>query len=164
MGSGKSTLGKKLASLLSYNFVDLDNFIEQQSGSSISRIFQEKGETYFREVETNCLKDVLAVNTRTVVALGGGTVCFHNNIEKIKQAGVLVFIDLPAKALAQRLSTSKQERPLLKKFNEEQLISYIDDMLETRKTFYRQAHISLKGLNLSAHDIYSALLEYASKH
>lgn len=162
MGSGKSTLGKKLAALLSYEFIDLDTYIEQQKGDTITNIFQEQGEAAFRILEKNCLDNLLLSYTPAVVALGGGTVCFHDNLEKIKKSGVLVYIDLGPKTLAQRLSASKTQRPLLKGLDEEQLLVHIEQLLAQRLPYYTQAHLRMKGLNLTAQDIYSALLDHAA--
>lgn len=163
MGSGKSTLGKKLAGLLNYDFVDLDTLIEERSGKSVPQIFKQDGEETFRKLESDCLSSLLAKKS-TVVSLGGGTPCFNDNLEKIKKAGLLIYIELPAKTLAQRLRSSKQERPLLDKLNDNELLSTIERLMEQREKFYKQAHMIVRGLNLTAQDIYSALLEFSSKH
>lgn len=163
MGSGKSTLGKKLAGLLNYNFIDLDVLIEERSAKSIPQIFKQEGEDVFRKLETESLSSLLS-KTSTVVSLGGGTICFNDNLETVKKAGVLIYIELPAKTLAQRVRSSKHQRPLLDKLDDKELLSTIEKLLEEREKFYKQAHMIVKGLNLTAQDIYSALLEYSSKH
>lgn len=163
MGSGKSTLGKKLAALLNYDFIDLDGFIENHSGKSVTDIFKQEGESVFRQMETDCLVSLFTKKS-AVIALGGGTVCFNNNLAKIKEVGVLIYIELPAKTLAQRVRSSKTERPLLDKLNDNELVATIEKLLEERQKFYKQSHLIVKGLNLTAQDIYSALLEYSSKH
>ncbi|SKB73005.1 shikimate kinase [Dyadobacter psychrophilus] len=143
MSSGKSTLGKKLARLLNYRFVDLDKLIEKDQQSDIPTLFAQKGEHYFREVESRLLKEQ-GSQQGIVLASGGGTPCFHDNMDFIKKMGVSVFLDVPAANLAKRIrSHGKDDRPILSGATslEETLQSKIDDRLP----FYTQADIVIKG-------------------
>ena len=95
MGSGKSTAGKKLAKLLRLKFIDLDYYIEQREKLTVQSLFENFGEQAFRKIEQSCLIEILKSEKQAVIALGGGTICFENNLNKIKENGLLVFIELP---------------------------------------------------------------------
>lgn len=149
MGCGKTTHGKKLAKALSYSFVDLDKFIEQKYNQSVSEIFSNEGEVEFRSRETLCLQEVINKTTRTVISLGGGTPCFNDNLQLIKQSGVLVYIKMDSKSLFKRLKQAANKRPLLKNKTDNELLLYIESLLNQRDVFYSQAHIIINGLNLN---------------
>ncbi len=148
MGSGKTTIGKKLASLMNYNFVDLDDRIEQETGRSIPELFQ-KGEHDFREIETMVLRS-LSEAPNTVISTGGGTPCFNDNIAWMKSHGITIYIQMTAGSLFHRLSLSKKERPLLSGKSDVELMEYITDTLREREFFYQQSHYTVKGENLDA--------------
>ncbi len=160
MGSGKTTFGAKLARSLKWPFIDLDQYIEKKEKISVSAIFENFGETAFRRIEQNCLEEIILKEKKTVIALGGGTICFDDNLEKVKRSGCLIFIDTPATTLAQRLEKSKTKRPLLKDKKGEQLIKFINDKLAERSKFYDQADIKISGINLTPHRLEHALSEY----
>jgi len=160
MGSGKSTAGKKLAKLLRRNFIDLDYYIEQKEKLTVQSLFENFGEAAFRKMEQTCLNEILKNESNSVVALGGGTVCFENNLEKIKNNGLLIFIDLPAIALAQRLQLSKVKRPLIKNLKGDDLIVFVTNKLNDRKLFYDQAHISISGISLTPQLLQQKISEY----
>jgi shikimate kinase len=164
MGSGKSTLGKKLAALMKIPFVDLDAYIETATGRSIPDIFAAEGEAYFRTLESKHLVELAEKPERTVIALGGGTVCFNNNLDLVKDRGLLVFIDLPAVTLAQRVSASPEKRPLIQGLAGKSLVSWIEQKLEERKKYYTQAHLVANGLNLNARLLLRQILEHSEKN
>ncbi len=110
MGCGKTTVGRAVATLLSCGFVDLDERIEAREKMEIARIFQERGEPYFREIETRVLSS-LDLATPKVVALGGGTFTFPRNIEFVRAQGVSIFLDCPLE-LAKSRCEAHQHRPL----------------------------------------------------
>ena len=83
MGSGKSTIGKKLSEVLMYNFIDLDDYITKRESLSIQDIFETKGEIYFRKKETEYLMEVLWEESNIILSLGGGTPCYGNNLKII---------------------------------------------------------------------------------
>lgn len=148
MGCGKTTHGKKLARVLDYTFLDLDDLITQKEQQSINDLFANKGEQAFRNLETETLKEIISRNDSTVISLGGGLPCFNNNLELLKTNGFLVYIQMPAKALFNRLVNSKEERPLLKNKTNEELIAYIEELLGKREDYYNQAHLIVDGINL----------------
>ncbi|HIF14924.1 MAG TPA: shikimate kinase, partial [Bacteroidetes bacterium] len=90
MGSGKTTIGKQLAKKLNYNFIDLDQYIEKALNTSVSSIFSDKGEPYFRDIETSYLKKALELKN-SVISLGGGTPCFNNNMDIINVHSKSIF-------------------------------------------------------------------------
>lgn len=143
MSSGKSTLGKKLSRSLGYKFVDLDKLIERDQGTNISSIFSQKGEAYFREVESRILKEITP-DSSIVLASGGGTPCFFDNMEYIKNLGISVFLDVPAADLAKRIENhGKDDRPVLS--GAKSLGAEIKRKIDERLPFYSQADFIIKG-------------------
>jgi shikimate kinase len=143
MGSGKSTIGKKLANRLGYTFLDMDREIESEQQKSIAQIFKEQGENYFRALESDWLKKFN--QPQTVISTGGGTPCFHNNIEIMKSKGKTVFLDVSPEVLSNRLFNAKQARPLLENYihNQENLKNYIAQKLSERLPVYQLSDIQL---------------------
>lgn len=140
MGSGKTTLGKELAEKLNYSFVDLDAFIEEKEGKTIAEIFAQQGQQGFRKLEHQALQTIVTNYKQAVVATGGGAPCFFNNIQLMNQAGETIFLDVPIKMLAQRLSQSDlSTRPLLAGKTQSELISFLGKTLADRRQFYVQA-------------------------
>jgi shikimate kinase len=140
MGAGKTTTGKQLTTALQMNFVDLDHFIENSHGTSITDIFLDNGEDYFRMLEQRYLEK-LTHYTHTIIACGGGTPCFHNNMHLIKQSGLVVYIKQPVHVLYNRLVQQQMQRPLLMGMDEQQLLQFITTNLQRREAYYYQAHI-----------------------
>jgi shikimate kinase len=139
-GSGKSFLGKKLAEEARVPFIDLDKVIEQEAGISISKIFSEKGEEYFRNLEAVALRQHSKAMD-FVMACGGGTPCFHDNMKFINESGTSIFLNTSLKEIIHRLQATgeKEVRPLLTGSLEQKL----RDLLLQRISFYRQAPIIL---------------------
>jgi len=148
MGSGKSTIGKKTAQLLGLAFYDLDQYIVEHEKRSIADIFKLDGEETFRKKEYDYLNKILNNTQPSLIALGGGTVCFNNTLDFVKSKGILVYLELSPAALVTRLRKNNESRPLLNNLNEEQLLDFVTHLLNARKVFYEQAHLTLKGINL----------------
>jgi shikimate kinase len=163
MGSGKSTLGGRLATLKKFSFIDLDVFIERQENKTIAKIFKDDGEEEFRKLENKHLLQILAVEKTTVLALGGGTVCFHNNLKVLLQNTLLAYIWMPTGALAQRLRTAKKERPLIKGLKENELETFIAETVAKREQFYNQSHIKVSGVDLTAKGLNKAIEQYLER-
>lgn len=116
MGSGKTTLGRRAANVLSRSFVDLDDLIELEAGLSVPEIFATLGEEVFRRIESEVLR-AHSDSTNVIIALGGGTLLDEANQKFVLQSGTLVYLSLSEKMLTQRLrsaaAASRRKRPLL---------------------------------------------------
>ena len=112
MGSGKTTVGRRLAAALDMQFVDMDLYIEKKTGMTVKEIFAEYGELHFRALETETVKE-LARSNHFVIATGGGTLMQPQNVEGFHQGGgTIYYLDVPLAALQERLKNDKR-RPLL---------------------------------------------------
>jgi shikimate kinase len=137
MGVGKSTIGKKMASILGYTFIDLDKEIEKQEGKSISTIFENEGEEYFRKLESQTLQSIK--QNKIIIATGGGTPCYNNNMEHIKMVGTSIYLKANSALIFDRIHHHIDKRPLLKGMNEEQLRTYIEHKIIEREPYYSRA-------------------------
>ena len=145
-GSGKSFLGKRLASLCQLPFFDLDAVLESQEGMKVPEIFSLKGEEYFRTVEAAALRKVSEVNA-FVMATGGGTPCFYDGMKFINQQGTSIFLNPPLDEIVQRLGDSqKKSRPLLASASNEQLKEKLEELFQRRHPFYEQANLTLSEM------------------
>jgi shikimate kinase len=159
MGSGKTTIGKKLAAKLGVGFIDLDAAIEEIEGMYIRDIIETKGESYFRKVESDTLRRLDLVDK--VISTGGGTPCFFDNMIWMKSKGRVVYIELDEAALFSRLKTTNLEhRPLLKGLDDEGLKQFIHNKLTERKAYYEQADLRFNPIRESIVDLVSALASY----
>ena len=142
MGSGKSHIGKQLSATLGSSFYDLDEVIENDHGAKISEIFSSRGEIFFRKAERKTLEKMLQLNENVVVALGGGTPCYGDNMDIIKAAaGVKSFyLKLNIETLKTRLTKEKDHRPMISHLEtEEKLEEFIRKHLFERGFYYNQS-------------------------
>ena len=142
MGVGKSYIGKKLSKELMIDFIDLDNYIETHEKKSISNIFFEKGEIYFRSIENKYLELILNKNLKCVISTGGGTPCYSNNIDLIKRNKDLksFYLKSSSTQLTNILFSEREKRPLISSINSKKdLNSFISKHLFERNIFYNQA-------------------------
>jgi shikimate kinase len=158
MGSGKSSIGKKLAALFHFDFFDTDAEIERITGKTALQIFETDGENVFREKERTVIAE-LSQKTNIVVATGGGTPCFFDNMQRMNQTGLTIYLQASPKMLKQRITKQKQQRPLLKNIPDEQLEPYITQLLHQREPYYRQSQITVEALNLSAKKLMRVIRE-----
>lgn len=158
MGSGKSTIGKQLAARLKYDFIDLDALIEADYHQSVNEIFASKGEAEFRGMEHNTLKRVLE-KSNVVVACGGGTPCYYDNMELMNRNGITIYIKMSTDTLISRLLQAKTSRPLLANKTEDELRTYVAAQIERREDIYHQAHYVVKGKDLNIAELAKFLKE-----
>ena len=158
MGVGKSTIGKKLAKKLKYNFTDLDKLIEIKEKLSINLIFKNKGENYFREIERSIALQELK-KKKSVIALGGGAYLDKSIRISARKLSLSFWLDVSAEILIKRLSRTKK-RPLLYKKNIGDTIKKI--YLERKKT-YNEADFRIKCNFLTSDEITNKVLELYEK-
>lgn len=148
MGCGKSTIGRRLAERLKLRFFDLDELIEEQEGQQISELFASKGELYFRKTEAEVLRSFVAEHDNFVLALGGGTPCYANNMDfLLEQHLKTVYLKAQLKTLVERLRDQKEQRPLISSLNESGLSEFIAKHLFERRFYYEKAglHYSVES-------------------
>jgi len=145
-GSGKTTLGKQIATVLKIPFVDLDKEIERREGRLIREIFKEKNENYFRILESNELAAWCGKDREFVMATGGGAPCFFGNMETINKAGISIFLDVPPEEIVARIEkTNVEERPLLAAAGTDGLKDKIELMRTSRLKYYEKANHTFSG-------------------
>lgn len=138
MGSGKTTLGKAYARAMQLQFIDLDWYIEERFHKTVQELFEERKEDGFREIERNMLHEVAEFED-VIIACGGGTPCFFDNMEYMNGKGETVFLDASLEVLFRRLKIAKSKRPLLMDKSDEELMDVIQNALRIRVPFYSQA-------------------------
>ena len=151
MGSGKSHEGDLLATDLGLPFIDLDGWIEDQQGRTISEIFRTEGEDSFRNIETaalqqaahHLLSQAISGDFAGIISTGGGTPCFHDNMDWMNANGVTVWLNLPVSVLTMRLSKEKSKRPLIADLNDDELHHFIEKKLEERSSYYGKSTITI---------------------
>ena len=148
MGSGKTTIGKKLAKKLAYQFVDLDDLIENKIGMSIAEYFELHGESNFRILEQQSLRDTFNYNN-TVISTGGGAPCFFSNMEEINQNGISFYLKTDVDLLISRLKGGMDHRPLIKNKTSDELKIFLTQMTERREIFYLKAKFIVPGKDLT---------------
>lgn len=161
MASGKTTFGKRLAKKLHYNFVDLDDYIEEKENLPVADIFKIKGEVYFRKQEAFYLKELLQTKNDAILSLGGGTPCFGNNMQLVLNAGNTKSIYLKASIpkLVKKLFKKKRKRPLITHIKtKEALTEFIGKHLFERVQFYNQAEIMISTDHKSKKKIVKEIL------
>lgn len=152
-GSGKSTSGKRFAKALGWGYADLDKLIVLRSGKSIKQLFEQEGETAFRLWEQQCLHET-ALSSGLVIACGGGTAAWHNNMEWMLAHGEVIWLNISVAELKHRIMFGKSERPLFLGLDEDGITAKIEELLQQRRPFFmrasHQVHSEKELLNLAA--------------
>lgn len=149
MGSGKTHWGRLLSSKLTLPFFDLDKQITEDENKSIVEIFDEKGEEYFRMMEKETLYILTESHESFVMACGGGTPCYFNNIDYMNNSGTTVWLNTRLDVLFNRLLKEKEHRPLLKDLSDAQLKQYILKKFSERRIYYEQADLVVEESEVS---------------
>ena len=155
-GCGKTTHGKKLATLYNYHFIDTDWLFKERYQTSVLDFFKNHGEAEFREKEYGLLQEV-CFEKQAVIALGGGTPCYKNAMDLIRQSGVSIYIKMSEDSIFKRLKDSKNVRPLMLEKNDDELKQFIENALKERSPIYESAHIIIKGENLEVKNLKTAI-------
>ncbi|MDR0437830.1 MAG: shikimate kinase [Bacteroidales bacterium] len=155
MYSGKTTVGKQLAKKLKYDFLDTDTIFETQYQTTISEYFSEFGETAFRTSERKILEDLKAYPNNVVISTGGGLPCFSNNMELMREMGIVIYLEGSVGTVYKRFEKSNMQRPLLAGLSKEDAIRKIEAHLGEREPFYKKANITLSAENVN----FEALLQ-----
>ena len=139
MGCGKTTVGIRLSKLINKKFIDLDQFIELTYNQKIQNIFSSKGEIYFRKIESECLSILMSKYNNAVISLGGGTTCYSNNLELIKNTNSF-YLKYSITKLSERLLKINSTRPILSGINDRnKMIDFVSKHIFERNYYYNQA-------------------------
>ena len=147
MACGKTTFGRALARELGWQFIDLDFYIEQRFRRSIRDIFAERGEAGFRRIEAAMLREAGEFED-VVIACGGGTPCFNENMDYMNSRGVTVYLDTPVRRIAERLIANRSKRPLMADKSESEIEGAVREGLAGRLCHYSKAQIFFSGEQL----------------
>ncbi len=144
MGCGKSSFGRRLAKKLDYYFLDLDDEVEFKTGKTIDEIFKMDGENAFRLIEQEVLRETL-VHKNTIIATGGGTPCYADNMDFMNSEGVTVYLRMSAVSIKHRLELARRVRPLVKGLTGDALLEFVRKKLTEREQWYLKSHCVIKG-------------------
>jgi shikimate kinase len=161
MGAGKSHWLKQLAKWNKSVGYDLDALIEMNEEKTIAEIFSEDGEAYFRKAEAKILR-WFKEKKKYVVATGGGTACFQENMDFMKKEGVVIWLDESVEILVKRLSIAKAHRPLIADLSDQELAAFLEQKLVERHPFYKQAHYRLTSDQISEAGLKKLIQKHAS--
>ncbi|MDX2048414.1 MAG: shikimate kinase [Chitinophagaceae bacterium] len=163
MGSGKSYWARQLSLKLGIPAYDLDKEVANREGKPITAIFKEDGEEYFRGKEKEVLHQLTAEIVKensgkgVIIACGGGTPCFYDNMQWMNRQGITVWLNPPVETLVQRLSNETEHRPLVRGKSKAELESFIVSRLEERKAFYQQSKIEIANTALTVEKLLKKL-------
>ena len=160
MGAGKTTFGKKLANKLKVPFVDLDDLVVANNNvAGIKELVENKGLDYFRQAESETLKNIQAKDA--LISTGGGTPCFFDNLNWMKSRGVVVFLNPDEGVIYSRLKTTRlEERPMLRDLDDEGLKAFIHKTLQERLPYYSQANITFDPIHERVEQLIEKLERY----
>jgi shikimate kinase len=154
MGSGKTSVGKLLAKKLDYKFVDLDKLIVERVGKSINDIFAEKGEKYFRDIETKIVKEI-SLDDKQVVATGGGVVLRTENMDALEKSGQIIYLHVSPEVVYERLKYD-DSRPLLKVKDP---LQKIKELLDKREPYYKRNNFMIDTSNMTVEEVVQEIVK-----
>ena len=161
MGYGKTFWTKKIAKWIKSAGYDLDDLIEMTEEKTISEIFEEDGEDYFRKLEAKILR-WFTEKKKYVLAAGGGTPCFHENMNWMKKEGMVIWLDESVEILVQRLAAEKAHRPLIAHLSNEEIAQFIQQKLVERHAYYQQANYRLTSDQITEAGLKKLIQKHAS--
>ena len=158
-GSGKSSLGKRLARRLGVRFVDTDKLVEQSEGASIADIFHNEGEEYFRIAERRAVESLANEGVDLVVATGGGLPTWRDNMEWLVRSGVTVYLRRTPEQILSRLSDyGREKRPMFRGKSDEELLQFMHEQMALREPYYAKAQIAVDCSVMSDDDVVEHLV------
>lgn len=157
MGTGKSIVSRKLAKRLGMSYLDTDELIKEKEGIKISAIFQEKGEKYFRQLETQVIKEVSSLDNH-VISSGGGVVLREENVTALKKNGFIICLSANPEVILQR-TVNNRDRPLLEVDDQKKRIK---ELLKIRKPFYDKADFNIDTSSLSSEEVVERIVARCS--
>jgi shikimate kinase len=161
MAVGKTTIAKLLSDKIGFKYVDLDNLIEKETNLSVSELFKQKGEIYFRKVEHKIFKNIVENKDNLIISTGGGTPCYANNHLLLRGKNITsIYLNAPLSVIINRLKSEKKSRPLVADQSEEELKEFVAKHLFERSYFYNQATFKLDIDNKSPDLIVSEILQF----
>lgn len=158
MGSGKSFWSQKMAKWIKAGGYDLDELIEMHEEKAIAEIFSDEGEEYFRKTEAKLLR-WFKEKKKYVLATGGGTPCFHDNMTWMKKEGIVIWLDEPVDVLMKRLQAEKEKRPLIANMDTASMQAFLSKTLAERTAYYAQANFYLTGAEITEAKLKNIILK-----
>lgn len=158
MGAGKSTTSRRLAQRLGWEAVDTDDLFEAKYKISVCDFFQKYDEPLYRKLESEVLKETATLEN-VVVATGGGTACYFDNMYWMNAHGLTVFLRISEQAVVDRLVRAKRKRPLAVGKSEEELAEFVKNHYAERMPFYEQARITVKAEDLDIDNLAHSIKE-----
>ena len=156
MSAGKSTVGRTLAELLGYEFVDTDIYIESRFRQRVADLFRLHGDEYFRQKERMILEEIAGLPD-AVIATGGGLPIYHDNMDILLESGTVLYLRYSSEALAQRLELTKRTSPSVSHLTGEELLQHVTEAMRLREPIYSRAHhtidmetLAKQGINTEA--------------
>lgn len=160
MGTGKSHWAKYLSGKMKTTGYDLDYLVEMNEEKTIAEIFAEDGEAYFRKIEARVLR-WFAQKKSFVLATGGGTPCFSDNMAWMNKQGITIWIDEPVETLVQRAKLQKEHRPAIQGLTDDEILALFQQRLAERNQFYSQAHYHLQPPGITEAAFLKIMKEHA---
>ncbi len=159
MCTGKTSVGKLLAEKLNYQFVDTDDLIEARVGMKISQIFANYGEPYFRDVESEVVKEV-AQKDNLVISTGGGVVLRKTNMDELRKNGIIINLTAKPQTIFNRLKSQPGIRPLL---NKPDPLKEIINLLSQREEYYKNCDLRIETDNISVEEVVEQILNFIKR-
>lgn len=158
MGVGKTYWGRKWSAASGLPFYDLDDMTEKYMNQSVSDCFHSNGELAFRKIESDVLRSTSVIEN-AIIACGGGTPCFHHNLEWMNENGKLVYIKASPLFIKKQIQSDVKKRPLIQNLSEVELLSFIDQKLKERSSFYEKSTIQVMAEEINTDTINQWLIK-----